>query len=400
MGKVTTVCFTITGECIQRVSRELILEDKWEQALALIKDGLEGITTDQAISVLKGEYQLTGDSKVGVNLIPEEDNDELETYKKEVKRHYAGRVKLARSDLWFIPYSVIKCFTAQDIGSPKIWSDREINLRKDRENDGFYVGKVKDKSDWAYHRAMYYANDPMLDRAYSIKNKDEASMNIVLFQVCSSRPFWMGVPKNAQEAVEELKSNGGYLREIPNETFIKDDDGKIIPKSVFDSYEKRPLACSTDKSNPLERLVPEELKHISSDLIKGVTGTHDDSSPIEVDPLFTARSGYVLKNGDFYGCGYMEHPSLVKRILIHALKESIDNIEDFEKEADKRSWLRIQQSFTKDINFCVLRKLTQAQIDTLFDFVTKHCIISDDFAKFIEGDHINYMTLQTKTEEQ
>jgi len=404
MNKTTKICFTITGEIVQKTSRELMMEDKWEQALNLIKDSLVGISIEQSISVLNGENQLTGDSNIGVNLIPEEPSQELEEYKENLIKHYAGRVKLPKSDLWFVPYAVIRCVMERDIGGPSIWKQREILLRPDKFNDGFRHGIVHDRSDWAYQRAMYYANNPMSDRAYSFNRKNESGMYTVLFKVCPSRPFWMKSIKGAEEALNEFLDNGLYLHKIPEEVFVQDDDGKIIPKSVFDdhhvNYNKED---SKDNTDLLESLVPPELKHISSDIIKGVTGSHDDSSPVEVDTSFQMMSGYILRNGDFYGCGYMAHPYLARRILIHVFNENLDSDKgkeiDTEKEADKRGWVRVQRSATKDIAFHKTNKLAQSQINTLFEFVKKHCHITTEFQSFIENDRMGLMILCPKTED-
>ena len=390
-------CFSICGDYLTKILRDLVLEDKWEHSLKTASECILGISTDQAITILKGEYKLTGNSQIGMGYEKEDPEIEQE-HKERIQKYYCGRCKLGRSDLWFEPYAIVGSYCAADIKGPSIWAEREISLRPERGNDGFKESIVYrgdwGGSDWAYGRAMYYAHNPMSDRAYVLQVREEdihKNCSTVLFRVCPSRPIWCDYPKNAQAAVLECEANGKSLHVIEIEPFIKSYNDEFKPKSVVDSEE-----TILDKTQTFENLVPGHLKHIAKDIAKGLSGEQDFESVVEKDVELNSLSGYILPDGEFYGCGYMEHPALATRILKHVF--NVEGVDDPQKEADNRGWLRIQRQASNDIALSKSRKLTQRQIDKMFDFITKYCFINDDIRDFIEPDNFGgYIILEPKT---
>ena len=107
-----------------------------------------------------------------------------------------------------------------------------------------------------------------------------------------------------------------------------------------------------------------------ADMMDAMDGTVDTESAPEEG---LARSGYILPDGRFYGCGYYQHSTLFPRILKHVLKqECITGNMDVEKEADLRNFLRVQLSadgITVQFIFPFNKKLTRSQKET----VVKYC---------------------------
>ena len=61
--KVINVGFNIDGEWLANFARTRVDEGRWDAALNLLTDSLEGLSTDQAIAILKGKATLTGNSR-------------------------------------------------------------------------------------------------------------------------------------------------------------------------------------------------------------------------------------------------------------------------------------------------------------------------------------------------
>lgn len=86
-----TLCFKVTGEFLTEQARSFWAhEDDPERGLRLLTDGLNGITREQALSVLEGRAKLTGDSSVGIDLAPD-DVSGLPTMEDVVRRLHRER---------------------------------------------------------------------------------------------------------------------------------------------------------------------------------------------------------------------------------------------------------------------------------------------------------------------
>jgi hypothetical protein len=84
------VMFKISGEFITKHARDLVREDRWEDALHLLKDCVVGADYEIAVSVLTGQQRFEG-----INTLTLEDEDSLvrEQWQKDLSYHFGGIVK-------------------------------------------------------------------------------------------------------------------------------------------------------------------------------------------------------------------------------------------------------------------------------------------------------------------
>lgn len=97
----------------------------------------------------------------------------------------------------------------------------------------------------------------------------------------------------------------------------------------------------------------------------------DKRSTPAPDPNCESEDGWILPDGKFYGCGYMEHIWLADRLG----KE--------EKEAEKAGWIKISHGVDGRLYIQRLdtaREPTQKQIDTMFTWCEKHKAKLPDWA--------------------
>jgi hypothetical protein len=84
-----------------------------------------------------------------------------------------------------------------------------------------------------------------------------------------------------------------------------------------------------------------------------------------LDTKMESVNGWLLPNGKFYGCGSMEHAGLA-----HGLIDD-EKVEDPEKEAEKRGWIKLARSIT-GFHCIGSKKPTQKQRNRLFDYAQFH----------------------------
>lgn len=84
-----------------------------------------------------------------------------------------------------------------------------------------------------------------------------------------------------------------------------------------------------------------------------------------LDPMMESVNGWLLPNGRYYGCGSMEHAGLAHGLI------NDDTVEDPEKEAEKRGWIKLARSVT-GFHCLATKKPTQKQRNRLFDYAQAH----------------------------
>src|SRR3990167_9194162 len=82
-----TSCFSIGGEWLTDHVRSLwSQEDKADHALTILQAAFPEMSYDQKLSILEGRNKLTGNSNVGMDLVSEEHDLNLPTFKDTIKR--------------------------------------------------------------------------------------------------------------------------------------------------------------------------------------------------------------------------------------------------------------------------------------------------------------------------
>lgn len=80
-----SVHFSISGDYLTDVTRQMVLEGRWRTALDLLVNGLDGFTIDQAVSVLKGTAKLDG-----VNTVNLVEDDQEEILREQMDELFSG----------------------------------------------------------------------------------------------------------------------------------------------------------------------------------------------------------------------------------------------------------------------------------------------------------------------
>jgi hypothetical protein len=185
------------------------------------------------------------------------------------------------------------------------------------------------KSDVPFSRARYYLNNKVTDKMFVLKCKQmEDYEKAVLFELAKSPPIWL------------------QIKQTPQEAFNAHSDLEVRGHLEWYGKEERP-----NRSNPFVQPEKVQLK------------------PLEVDTTLTANCGWIMSNGDFYGCSYSGHINLAEQIFEEVLKKETSNAE---KDGEDVGWVKIGQSSIGGDPYFLFTKITQAQQDILFDWCKKH----------------------------
>jgi hypothetical protein len=106
-----------------------------------------------------------------------------------------------------------------------------------------------------------------------------------------------------------------------------------------------------------------------AEALETIIGGPEEGEPAP-DPDLTSDSGYITTDGTFYGCKYMQHPALARRLLKYLFGVEV---EDPQIEADRRNWFRIQAQVNGGFSLMSPKdRPTRAQEKTLVDWCLRH----------------------------
>lgn len=221
-ASVRTVSFTLTGSALMARSRDLVLSGMWREALEMLKSSLEGMSTDQALSVLKGESALSGSSATEIIFEPDPDPRD---YLNELDDKYGG---LARIDGGlYRPYMVVTDYGPEDapfhvqraVGYVEYISER---MHGDRFLE---AGTIK-------ARALHYGRNRHVDRVEVCRVLSRLDPGLernlaVIFEPVHDVPVWVMPAKDAQAAVDKRFGSlhcDGYSRRYGTEDMAGERD--------------------------------------------------------------------------------------------------------------------------------------------------------------------------------
>ena len=240
-----TVCFSVTGEFVTRHARELTLEGAWREAIEFLTLGIDGLDTDTALSVIKGDKRFTG-----TNTIALEDDFESGEYIRDIKAKYAGILKAGRA--YCQPYAYVSCYGEQDVQ----------NVYKTlRPIDPF---DQEDKEQIARQRSLYYADDQESDESFVLRiGRREYS---VLFRKVE-KPLWGDHFSDPQKALDDFVDKNGMLglseRGTPTETSCDSLQSMRNTGAPVDDKEEcgaSPVPVSVDMDTGMKKDLEQELR--------------------------------------------------------------------------------------------------------------------------------------------
>lgn len=332
------VCFVVTGDFITEHAQGLVLERDWQRAFAFLRDSFHGEFTDEmCFSVCRGDTRLIGDSTVGIKL---KNTPDVE-YKSELDRMYSGY--LVHSKGFFQPYAFVSNYGEADFSDGRLkygkidyWPDKLSSP----EHHGDYC-----QQDIRY-RPYHYADEPMKDIVIvcKLKRHDMTDNYSVLFRKVEPPPLWLRnkASRLPQDAVNEYIACYGMFEE----------------RGYKQSYGQLSISAanvSIGKSTKEETQEEEEVE------------------PEIPDPSLKSAYGWIAPNGDFYGCQRKGHSYLADCLWDQFYAKDVLKQENSEYNIEQKGWLKVTDSCVDGELLLLCEKdLTQAQLDTVFDWCQKH----------------------------
>jgi len=214
MNQTTTRArFSITGEYLTDVSRDLVLSerpaDAWRLITSTLIGGKPGEAEAVARGILTGTSKLTGDSSEGIG-VADEDAGEVECYLRDFRYIYAGRVKIKGA--WYRPRAEVVQYGPDDAAHASSGSyDEDDHPTKNL------------KSFWRA-RVAYYLNEGEI--VVEVKRHDKpkrskgnpdlltAPEGFLIFEPVGEAPFWMKENRSADDALSDFFAAGRKLDQI------------------------------------------------------------------------------------------------------------------------------------------------------------------------------------------
>lgn len=121
------------------------------------------------------------------------------------------------------------------------------------------------------------------------------------------------------------------------------------------------------------------------DSVPTIDAMMNRGSKIEVvlDEKMTSASGWLLPNGNFYGCGAMEHIGLAESLLEH-IGSSMTNTSNAELIGESFGWIKISRSMMGFYVGCK-KKPTKKQLNKLWDYSVLHKKDYEDMMRQLEA---------------
>jgi hypothetical protein len=187
-AKIST-SFNIEGRYLANLCRDMVREGNWERGLKMLTENLMGMTHEIAISILKGEADLTGWSsdEAGIGLMGLDAAGELAVSMRERLDYLYGSVFRYRQGYWK-PYARVLGWCREDMDFAHNESVFHILDGTPRTSGG------RDNSKLA-RRSLYYANRPQEDLLVCVELANQLSID-VLCERSDMPPLWFDVSTN------------------------------------------------------------------------------------------------------------------------------------------------------------------------------------------------------------
>lgn len=312
--KSSSAFFSVSGEFITEHARNRWAEGAYVKAMDLL-DCLEGATHEQKQEILFGTKKL-----VGVNDVDLVDDDWKPGEGIDYPSYKEG---MARGSNW----QELKALQEE-----KAWK-----LAYD---------------EWPYVRGLVFG------------------------QKQSPNPVFARVEK----LVGKERANH-IFREVQDDMMDRQFNSYKASKSTKAAAESKEVYSPAKTADPLAMMYAQAQQNLlmaaienGSDLggIPSVDAMMNRGSTVEVvlDEHMTSASGWLLPNGNYYGCGAMEHIGLAESLLKH-IGSKIGDSGNAELIAESMGWVKISRSMMGLYAGCK-KTPTKKQFDKLWDYSVLH----------------------------
>lgn len=204
---VKGVSFSLSGTVLMERARDLVLSGQWREAIEVLTGSLEGMTVDQALTVLKGEAKLTGTSRDGsIMLEPDEGAD---GYLQDLDFQFGGLVRIEGG--LYMPYLVVTDYGPEDSSLRLLTrGDGDPEFIPERMHD---AGRIR--FDQIERRARHYARAQATDRVEMCKVLSRRDPGLertlaVVFSLAYDVPMWVKPESSPQKAVDRRSGDLEY----------------------------------------------------------------------------------------------------------------------------------------------------------------------------------------------
>lgn len=212
-----TVRFSVVGEGLTDIARNMMLSDRPDGAWRLIAQGLIGDGREAAAQgVLDGSMKLV-DGDDG-QLVLKEDKDS-DGYLTQLRFIYAGRIRM--DDIWWRPVAVISYFGPDSAR----WASRDDDPLSNRDEHAARVMRT-----WFDRRAAFFCG--RRERAILVNRQ------YIVWETCGERPYWWAPNNTPADAFAEAMGAGRRLDERGEDFTTRDvlesmqNDDKISPQEL------------------------------------------------------------------------------------------------------------------------------------------------------------------------
>lgn len=194
--------FSIDGSWLTEHARNLVREDRWEDALRLLVENLDGFTWDDGIAVLSGRKCLVGINNLELVDQPQDDAD-LQEYLESLAWQYGDRYK--EGSHYYRPYAVVTMWEEAD-------ARYAMEVVGQRRSSAFGRGN---ETAWGRARTLFYARNRLTDRVESgLDFPGKLGGGDVLFERVPAPPVWITPKRTAQAALDAFRAANKFLENI------------------------------------------------------------------------------------------------------------------------------------------------------------------------------------------
>jgi phosphohistidine swiveling domain-containing protein len=233
---------TIHGSMLTERARERMGDGDWKGALNFLVDSLEGMTYDQAISVIDGRTRLTGEGAT-ITMVEEDPKVAAELHER-YKSEYSYGQYVRSGDLMYEPYRVIDNLGPKDadiVFEMPEFKERNMTMFTRYPEWISEMGTVDSKSCYQpilpaktlEMRAMHYADEPKTDKALMLRNGADRNVVVLFRRVAEGvTPFWREKDNycfaSAYATAASFLPAGGFAQHYG---YVHPNDVKAVQKS-------------------------------------------------------------------------------------------------------------------------------------------------------------------------
>jgi hypothetical protein len=376
-----SLCFYIRGADLTRLMRDWVLEGRWPQAMQLLCRDLEGMTWGYAVQILTGSHTLAGCSRdpEGVYLAEQDQEDEeLLRYRRDLLWQWAGTV-LWKTKYWQ-PYAMVTNWGRVDL-CPKAANRWITNPFESAGQDHRY-------------RSLYYMDDPLNDYpvALDIPNPEGGTCPMhVLWRQVSVPPIWLTPHHRWRDGYRETLQLGRIIEERGYAQLDSDYRARLEGRVLDDAEVINAKATSRKRhkrdTNPMAQLVEAAMLPIDPEthqsIIDNITGEQDTESPIEPDRKFASEYGWIVPDGRFFPCRFMEHNATAIRMWKHLFGDPPQARADPQKTGEAAGWIMVTRGqLTRDVTVSINGTPTTKQRAALKRWGREHYWDIDNLIEF------------------